>query len=88
MMCGFMQRAMLKFETKLQQYIRMGITIFKIFTWGGVHVWSDIRLEITFYVSAHASPLNLISDHISDDIPPQMKILNKLSSKYFLTHQF
>ena len=29
-MCGFMRLAMLQFETRLQKYIRMGITIFKI----------------------------------------------------------
>ena len=52
----------------------MGITIFKIFICGGIS--SDIRSEITFYGSAYASPSNLISDRISDDIPPQKKILN------------
>ena len=44
----------LRFESKLQKYIRMGITIFKIFIWRGIS--SDIRSEITFYGSAHASP--------------------------------
>ena len=34
--------------------IRMGITIFKIFIWGGIS--SDILSEITFYGSAYASP--------------------------------
>ena len=29
-----------------------------------------------FYGSAEASPSNEISDHITDDIPPQMNILN------------
>ena len=28
---------------------------------------------------ARAEPLNVISEHISDDIPPQMKIWNKVS---------
>ena len=37
---------MLRFETKLQKCIRMGIAIFKIFIWGGIE--SDIRSEITF----------------------------------------
>ena len=53
---------------------RMRITIFKIIIWEGIS--SDIRSKITFYVSAHAAPLNEISDRISDDIPPKMKILN------------
>ena len=34
MTCGFMRLAMLQFEMKLQKYIIMGITIFKIFIWG------------------------------------------------------
>ena len=42
----------------------MGITIFKIFIWGGIS--SDICSEITVYGSAH----------ISNNIPPKMKILN------------
>ena len=41
-----MGHAMLLFETKLQKCIRMGITIFKNFIWGGIS--SDIQLEITF----------------------------------------
>ena len=40
MTCGFMQLATLQFEWKLQKCIRMGITIFKIFIWGGIS--SDI----------------------------------------------
>ena len=36
-----------EFETKLQKCIRMGITIFKMFMWGGIS-W-DIGSEITFY---------------------------------------
>ena len=38
------------FEGKMLKGIRMGITIFKIFIWGGIS--SDLRLEITFYGSA------------------------------------
>ena len=49
-----MRLATLQFEMKLQKCIRMGITIFKIFIWGGIT--SDIRSEITFYGSAGASP--------------------------------
>ena len=52
-MCGFMLLATVKFETKLQKCIRIGITIFKIFIWGGISL--DIRSEITFYGYAHAS---------------------------------
>ena len=36
----------------------MGITIFKLFIWGGI--WSDILLEITFYGSTFGE----ISRHI------------------------
>ena len=49
-----MRLATLKFEMKLQKCIRMEITIFKIFIWGGIS--SDIRSEITFYGSACTSP--------------------------------
>ena len=42
-----MRPATLQFETRLQKCIRIGITIFKIFIWGGIS--SDIRLEIMFY---------------------------------------
>ena len=48
------QLATLKFETKLKKCIRMGITVFKIFIWGGIP--SDIRSEMTFYGSARTSP--------------------------------
>ena len=41
---------------KCYKCIRMGITVFKIFIWGGI--LSDILSEITFYRSAYASPLN------------------------------
>ena len=44
---------MLQFETRLQKCIRMGITIFKIFTWGGIS--SDIRSDITFYGSGRVA---------------------------------
>ena len=49
--------------SKLQKCTRMGITIFKIFIWG------DISLDIW-------SEITLISDSISEDIHPQMIILN------------
>ena len=49
-----MRIATLHFDTKLQKCTRMGITIFKILTWGGLS--SDIRSEITFYGSARALP--------------------------------
>ena len=52
----------------------MGTTLFTFFILGGIT--SYIRSEIMFYGSADASPKNEISDHISDDIPPQMKIVN------------
>ena len=44
MTCCFMRLARLQFEMKLQKCIRMGITIFKIFIWGGI--FSDIGSEI------------------------------------------
>ena len=46
--------ATLQFESKLQKCTRMGITIFKIFIWGGIS--SDKVSEITFYGSACTSP--------------------------------
>ena len=49
-----MRLATQQFETKLQKCIKMGISIFKIFIWGGIS--SDIRSEITFYGSAYTSP--------------------------------
>ena len=49
-----MRLATLKVEMKLQKCIRMGITIFKFFIWGGISL--DIRSEITFYGSALSLP--------------------------------
>ena len=46
-------------------YIRMGITIFKFFIWGGIS--SHKLSEIMFY------------DRMSDDIPPQMKKKKKMN---------
>ena len=74
MTCGIMRLATLQFEIKRKKNIRMGITIFKIFIWGGIS--SDVRLESTFYGSTRTLPSNVISDRLSDDIPPKMKILN------------
>ena len=54
MMCGFMRLATLQYKTKIQKCIRMGIIIFKILILGGISL--DIRSEIMFYGSAHASP--------------------------------
>ena len=45
MVGSFTRLATLQFETKLQKCIRMGITIFIIFIWGGIS--SDIWSEIT-----------------------------------------
>ena len=53
MTCDIMRLAMLQFETKLQKCIRMGITIFKIFIWGGISL--DIRWKTTFYCSARVA---------------------------------
>ena len=52
----------------------MEINIFKIFIWVGISL--DILLEIVFYGSANMLSQNWISYCISDDIFPQMKILN------------
>ena len=38
----------------IQKCIRIGITIFKIFIWGGI--WSYIRSEVAFYDSARKAP--------------------------------
>ena len=43
--------------------------MFKIFIWGGIS--SDIRSDITFLWIRSRVTVNLISDRISDDIPPQ-----------------
>ena len=40
-----MRLVTLKFEMRLQKFFRMGITIFKIFIWGGISL--GIRSEIT-----------------------------------------
>ena len=64
-----MQLAMLQFERKQQMCIRMGITIFKF-------SFREVQSENMFYGSAHTLPYNYSSHCISDDIPPQMKILN------------
>ena len=40
------------YEARLQKYIRMRLTIYKIFIWGGI--FSDIWLEITFNSSDFA----------------------------------
>ena len=52
MTCHIMRHATLQFETKLLKCIWMGITIFKVFIWGGIS--SDICLGITFYGSARS----------------------------------
>ena len=46
----------------------MGITIFKIFTWGGIS--TDICSGILFYGDTSGELQDMISEHISDDIPP------------------
>ena len=51
---SFMRLVTLKIEMKLPKCVRMGITILKIFIWGGMLF--DIRTEIMFYSSACASP--------------------------------
>ena len=60
---GSMRLAMLKFETKLQKCIRMGITTFKIFIWRGIS--SDIlctsrnhilRLRLRFTIKLNFRP--------------------------------
>ena len=68
--------------TRLQKCIRMEITIFKFFIWGGILL--DICSEFTFYGSARASPFNYISDctfRMSDNMSPQMKNLNTVISQ-------
>ena len=54
--------------------VHLGITVFKIFIWGDISL--DIWWEIKFYRDTRAESLNVISDRISDNIPPQLKILN------------
>ena len=76
-MCDIMHLATLKLETKLQECIRMGITIFKIFIWRGTCISLDICSENFLRLhSRFAVKLNF--RHISNDIPPQMKILHTI----------
>ena len=49
-----------------------------MFIWGGI--LSNIRLEITVYGYSYASTLNLILDHLSDNIPLEMKMFNTVIS--------
>ena len=60
-----MQLVMLQFRMRLQKCIRMGITIFKI-SFGEVYC--------RIYVRKSRSRITI--KLISNDIPPQMKILN------------
>ena len=78
-----MELATLQFETCLQKCIRIGITIiFKIFIWEGIS--SDKPKEIVFIFfffffsvkSLSRLTARLVYDRNSDDIPPQVKILN------------
>ena len=80
-----MRLATLQFEMKLQNYIRMGITIFKMFIRGGISL--DIRLIITFYGSLASRRKTKFPMYISDDIPPQMNSLNSYSLIELLSHQ-
>ena len=49
---------------------------------------SVIRFEITFYCVADALVKNQISDRLSHDIPPQMKILNHYSLNGWIVTEF
>ena len=60
--------------------------MFKIFIWGGISL--DIWSEILFNVDAGAEPLNVISEHIYDNIPPQMKILNMVITILMYLYSF
>ena len=76
-------------QINVKRYIRMGITIYKIFIWGGISsvIWS----EIMFYDSAVMSPYNKISDHITDNIPPPPPPKKNFEYSYpptFLTPEF
>ena len=55
--------------------------------WDNPRISSDIRSEILFYGDGSAEPQNIISERVSDDIPPQMRILNIVITilMYFLT---
>ena len=73
-MCGFTQLATLQFERKLQKCIKIGKTIFKI-GFGEVYRWI-YGLNHVLRLCLRIAVKILISDCISDDIPPQMKTLN------------
>ena len=68
-------------DKQTQNCIRTGIAIFKILIWGGIKS-SIYGRRSRFYNKRFT--FNMISDHISDDIRPQMKILNTVRPEFFL----
>ena len=69
MTCSFIWLKTLQFKTRKQKWIWMGITILNIFIWVGIS---------SLYGRKSCFGLHLcvkVFERISDDIPPQMKIL-------------
>ena len=56
MSCGFMRLATLQCETRLQKCIRMEITIFKIFIWGGINGYTFGNQMKKFAHNAQMTP--------------------------------
>ena len=77
MTCGIVSLSTLQLEMKLQMCISMGLNIFKIFNLGGIRL--DIR-SILRFMAPLARRDKTKFDCISDDIPPEMKILNTVIS--------
>ena len=85
--------ATLQFERKLQNCIRMGITIFKFFIWEGIS--SDIWSEIKFYGSLalrHKSKFPTVYPMIYlpkwkiwTQLSPKTKILRGLKKSWFFS---
>ena len=85
-MSGFTLLAALAVGAKLWSFkgkmkksaLEMGITVLKTVIWGDKSsvLWS----QIPFYGSANAHLKNKISIHKTDDLPPQMTILQTVIS--------
>ena len=71
---------------KTKNYIRIWITIFKIFIWGSISWSIRLGIHVMLYGSADELPYK-ISDHIFDDIAPKIKILNTVIEHIDLSKQ-
>ena len=72
-LCGLQ---LFSIQPKLQKYIKMWIIVIKIFIW-----------EVYCRIYGRKSRFRKISIRISDDIPPQMKVLSAFISKLYYTRK-